>query len=87
MRKAILVPYACYQNEPSKPYPKIVEIPENIVSRDMFLKDFFVKHVSNDEDDPYYYDTLVVNESSNYGDIKVVNEQEDCFLFVTYLVE
>lgn len=87
MKKAILLPYACYQNEPSLPLPKIYEIPDNIRLRDEMLKELFIQHVSNDEDDKNYHEKLRVNEMSNYGDMEVTDRNGDCFLFVTFLEE
>lgn len=87
MKRAILLPYLCYQNEPSKPYPKIVELPDDVVTRDAFLKEFYLEHVSNNEDDPDFRDTLVISDESSYGDLEVTTTFGDVFLFVTYLEE
>lgn len=87
MRKAIGVPYCCYQNEPSVPLKKLIDIPDDIQKRNELLLKLFHQHVC-DISNAYEDDIEVqITESSNgYGDI-IVSYDEDCFLYVTFIEE
>lgn len=86
MKKAILIPYSCYQNEPSVPFNNIYDIPDDIEHRDKMLIDLFLQRVSNDEDNPEEYRKGVyVTNKSRYGDLHVTDRSGDCYLFVTFI--
>lgn len=85
MKKAILLPYACGQNEPSKPLAQVFDIPDDVQERDEFLKNIFRTYVCDglDESD----ESLEVKKSENrndYGDI-IVSYGDDLFLYVTFI--
>lgn len=92
MRKAIGVPYSCYQNEPSVPLRKLIDIPDDIQQRNKLLLKLFNEHVCDvsdayDEDDEDDIEEIQITESSNgYGDI-IVSYGDDVFLYVTFIEE
>ncbi len=79
--KAILLPYASGQNEPSRPVNKIVTLPTNVKARDEYLKKLFVEHVC-ELDDP---EELTIRElRGDYGDL-IVEHPTEMYLFVTFV--
>lgn len=79
---AIAVPYCESQNEPSRPFSQLIELPDNIASRDKMLKKFFVDNVCDDEDAG-----LVVRKGKkgiDYGDL-VVDSEIGVYLYLTYV--
>lgn len=85
--KAIALPYACYQNEPSTPLKKILDLPTNKVERDAMLIDLFCEEVMRLDDDQLLEVTVTERQDSNeYGDITVAYDDE-VFLFITFIEE
>lgn len=84
MMKAILVPYACDQNAPSKPISKLYTIPTDTEQRDEELKVLFQEHVCFSEED---LGLTICKDDDPYGysDLYVVDQSGEMFLFVTYV--
>ena len=84
MKKAIVVPYAVYQNEPSRPISNLVDIPDDIQERDELLKQLFVEYVLDSEDDLEL--TITEGNERSYGDI-IVSYDDSIFMYVTFVTE
>jgi len=84
MKKAIVLPYASGQNEPSRPVNKIITLPDNVKARDVYLKTLFVKHVCEIDD----ADELMIRKGKrdDYGDL-IVEHPTEMYLFVTFIEE
>ena len=83
MKKAILLPYACDQHEPSRPLPHIFLIPDHVGTRDALLKKLFADHVCDEFQDDV---TVRTGKADDYGDL-IVSFNDDMFLFVTFIKE
>ncbi len=81
--KAILVPYCCDQNEPSRPLRQIVTIPDNVKARNELLKALFEEVFETDEPEKL---TVRKGGRNDYGDI-VVQGPHELYLFVTIIDE
>ena len=84
MKKAIIVPYAVDQNEPSRPISKLVDIPDDTQERDELLKQLFVEYVLDSEDDLEL--TITEGNERSYGDI-IVSYYGSIFMYVTFVTE
>ena len=80
--KAILLPYTCDQNEPSRPVAQIIELPNETKPRNLYLKLLFIKHVNEDADIREV--TIQKGKKYDYGDI-IVEGPYDQFLYVTLI--
>lgn len=82
--KAILIPYCEEQNEPSRPLPKVFDLPGTIKPREKVLKDLFIKHIMDDIEPKEI--KVKAGNGYDYGDI-VVSHNSGCHLFVTFIKE
>ncbi len=84
MRKAIILPYAVDQNEPSRPISTLVDIPDDEQARDELLNRLFVEYVLDSDDDL----ELIINDGNenSYGDI-IVSYADSIFMYVTFVTE
>ena len=85
--KAILISYACDQNEPSKPVSKLYDVPADTNQRDRELKDLFNKHVCLMHEEDGELTIREIEDPYGYCDIEVASEDGDMFLFVTFVDE
>lgn len=84
MKRAICLPYSTYQNEPSVPIKRIIEIPDDVAVRDKLLADLFTEYVCGGDVHPV---TIKEGGRGCYGDLIVSSGDDDVFMFVTYIEE
>lgn len=80
--KAIILPYAVDQNEPSRPISMLVDIPDDIQERDELLKQLFVEYVLDSEDDLEL--TITEGNERSYGDV-IVSYDDSIFMYVVFI--
>jgi len=80
-KKAIAVPYAVYQNEPSVPYKKIVTVPDDrSTHRELFIEILSQFYYSESGE----YERFEINYTpSRFGDVSFGNG--DMFVFFTFI--
>ena len=85
MKQAILVVYVEEQDCPSRPYGKLVDIPDDKVTRDDVLAALFTALAFGELDDVDEEDiTIVDTPAGEYGDIQVYNSS-GVHMFVTFV--
>lgn len=83
MRDAIILPYVVDQNEPSRPLPEIFSIPDDEEEVKNMLFHLFVHYVNDSfEQDEMTYS---IGGEDDFGDIVYGNEDNGCFLYVTFI--
>jgi len=78
--KAIAIPYACYQNEPSIPINRIIDVPEDPKQLKTLLRNLMLERVCDDED---IVNSCELDYNSHYGDIEFGDG--DIFIYLTYI--
>jgi len=84
MAKAILMTYAVDQNCPSKPVPKVFDLPDDKKDRDAFLIARFFEFALSDEDPDVIDGIEIIDEPNEFGDITVA-EESGVYLYVTFI--
>jgi len=82
MKKAIVLPYAVGQNEPSTPLNILVDVPDNEIALRQMLEDLFVELVG--DADEAAASSLTYGTKLGYGDINFGDG--DAFLYLTYVL-
>ena len=83
-KKAIVLPYVCYQNEPSVPSRHLVTVPDDEERRDVFLHELFTTFYEID-DEELLEDVKVDTAPNTYGDVGIGDG--DMFLYLTFVDE
>jgi hypothetical protein len=90
MTQAIALPYCEYQNEPSRPLPMIIDIPDDKRVRDQMLTDLFHDHVMELYDletlEQVEFLQIIDDPEFGYGDITVCTDG-GVYLYITYIKE
>lgn len=83
MKKAIAVPYAIDQNEPSCPVRFLIDVPDNKKEREAFLKQVFIEHVCDVEPD----ELTVKHKKGAWGDMTVEADDLGLYMYLTFVEE
>lgn len=83
MKKAIVLSYVTYQNEPSIPDGNLWDIPESEDEQLAVLKEIAKCHFGEDLE----FDMWEREYETAYGDVAYTDANEDLCIFLTYVTE